>query len=668
MNTRRTSRTSTESAPRVLIVDDSLTVRMDLARLLAGAEFAPVPVANLADARLALATRPFALVVLDVLLPDGDGMDLLREIRLGKNHALPVLVLSSEAEVHDRLRGLATGADDYVGKPYDPTYLIARARELSRREPTAEARPTVLLVDDSATWREALSAALAREGYDVVTAATGEEGLRRAAHLMPSIILVDGHLPDIDGAIVIRRLRLDAALRHIPCLLVTGSEDERAELRALDAGADAFLRKESDLSLVLARIAATLRSSAIRSANYGASLSGPKRVLAVDDSATYLHELGAELHGEGYDVILARSGEEALDLLAVQSVDVVLLDVIMPGIGGSVCCRRIKDAPGLRDTPVVMLTALDGPDAVLEGLSAGADDFITKSSDFEILRARVRAQLRRRQLEDEARRFRAQLARIERESAEARAANELAETRAGLVAELERKNRELEAFSYSVSHDLRAPLRTIEGFSQALLEDHADQLDAAGRDYLMRVRRAADRMVELIEALLRLARVGTGELSPELVDLSFLARDVAADLELGDPGRTVDFTIEPGLVAHCDPRLMRIVLVNLLGNAWKFTKGVATPEVRFGMTPDAEGRPVYFVADNGVGFAMSRASKLFAPFSRLHSTEDYPGTGVGLATVARIVERHGGRIQVDSAPSRGATFSWTLGEPGRNAP
>ncbi len=233
------------------------------------------------------------------------------------------------------------------------------------------------------------------------------------------------------------------------------------------------------------------------------------------------------LREEGYDVVLAHSGEEALELLAVQPVDCILLDLMMPGIGGNETCRRIKGAPGMRDIPLIMLTALEDREAMIEGLGAGADDYIAKSSDFEVLRARLRSQIRRRQFEDEHRHLREQLLRSEIEAAEARAARELAETRAALVAELERKNAELEAFSYSVSHDLRAPLRAIDGFSQALLEDYSEKLDATGQDYLRRVRAAAQRMGVLIDDLLELSRVGRSELRRERTDLSTLARSVA---------------------------------------------------------------------------------------------------------------------------------------------
>lgn len=646
----------------VLIVDDSLTVRMDLAEAFGNAGMRPIPCATIAEARARLTQSPAAVVILDVLLPDGNGVDLLGELRAAPGgDRTVVLMLSTEAEVSDRIRGLRTGADEYVGKPYDTGYVIARAQELLRhRGSTASTTTSVLLIDDSVTFREALRVALERAGYAVFTASSGEEGLRAAAQLRPGAIVVDGVLPGIDGPTLIRRVRLDAALRGTPCLLLTASDDGGAELRALDAGADAFVRKEEEPDVILARLAAVLRRGAVATlADETASLLGPKKILAVDDSMTYLHELGTALRVEGYDVILAHSGEEALELLAIQSVDCILLDLLMPGLGGQETCRRIKAAPGVRDVPLIMLTALEDRDAMIAGLGAGADDYIPKSGEFEILRARVRAQIRRKQFEDENRRIREELLCKEMEATEARSARALAETRATLVEELERKNKELESFSYSVSHDLRAPLRSIDGFSQALLEDCGDRLDDKGRDYLGRVRAAAQRMGVLIDDMLELSSVGRAELRRGPTDLSELARVVMADLRRREPEREVDVRIEEGLECNVDARLVRIALDNLLGNAWKFTSKVSCAEIVVG-SERRDPETIFFVRDNGAGFDANYAEKLFQPFQRLHREAEFPGTGIGLATVHRIVERHGGRVWAEGLVGRGATVFFTL--------
>jgi signal transduction histidine kinase len=226
------------------------------------------------------------------------------------------------------------------------------------------------------------------------------------------------------------------------------------------------------------------------------------------------------------------------------------------------------------------------------------------------------------------------------------------------TAELEAVNRELDAFSYSVAHDLRAPLRSIDGFSQALLEDCADQLDEAGKKHLGRVRESARRMARLIDDLLALSRLTRAELRRQRVDLSALSREVAARLGQAKPDRRVVVAIQDGVVAEADPTLLAVVLENLFGNAWKFTAKRPDPRVELGV--QAGDPPVYFVRDNGAGFDMTYASKLFGAFQRLHSTSEFEGTGIGLAIVQRIVRRHGGRVWAEGAVGEGATIYFTL--------
>ncbi len=227
------------------------------------------------------------------------------------------------------------------------------------------------------------------------------------------------------------------------------------------------------------------------------------------------------------------------------------------------------------------------------------------------------------------------------------------------TAELEVVNRELEAFSYSVSHDLRAPLRAIAGFSGALLEDCADTLDAANQGHLRRIQAAAKRMDALIRDLLDLSRVTRANLDKQPTDLSALASEVAQELLEAQPLRAVDWVIAADLQAMADARLLRLVLENLFGNALKFTRKQARARIEFG-TIGAADETAYFVRDNGVGFDGGRVGELFAPFRRLHNESDFEGSGVGLATVQRIIHRHGGRVWADSAPGEGATFYFTL--------
>jgi len=649
----------------VLIVDDSLTVRMDLLEAFEAGGFQAIPSATAAQARDALTHQRVDVVVLDVLLPDGDGVDLLKELRASAQHQSKViLLLSTEAEVKDRIRGLRTGADDYVGKPYDAGYVVAKVRQLLRaRQTPTRHTTTVLVIDDSLTYRMELQQALWDEGYDVISAETGEDGLRLAADHRPGAVIVDGVLPGVDGATVIRRVRLDAALRDIPCLLLTASTDSDAELHVLDAGADAFVHKGETVAVVLAKLAAVLRQTAAATSADGTSLHGPKRILAVDDSPTYLDQVATCLREEGYDVVLARSGEEALDLLTTQTVDCILLDLVMPGLNGRETCLRIKAVPAVRDIPLIMITGMEDVDGMISGLRDGADDYIQKSAQMNVLKARVSAQIRRKHFQDENRRIRDQLLRKELEAAEARAARELAETRAALVEELEWKNRELEAFGYSVSHDLRNPLHIVDAFSVILLEDYGSVLDETAHEHLRRIHESARRMGNLIEALLLLSHVGRADLTRECVDLSAIAARVADDLRRDESEPTTTFNIEDGMTAQADANLVAVLMENLLGNAWKYTRRTPAPSIEVG-TLQVDGARIHFVRDNGAGFSMDQAETLFQPYKRLHTDAEFPGTGIGLATAHRVVDRHQGRIWATGHVGGGATFYFTLGPDG----
>ena len=248
-----------------------------------------------------------------------------------------------------------------------------------------------------------------------------------------------------------------------------------------------------------------------------------------------------------------------------------------------------------------------------------------------------------------------------RDSALQKARDELEQRVQERTAQLVAANKELEAFSYTVSHDLRGPLEIISTIGYILEKDYGKNLDAKGQEFLRDAQAAARRMSELIDQLLTLSRVATAEMRHEQVDLSTLAREVVADLERREPQRQVELVIQDGAVVEGDPTLLRVVIDNLLGNAWKYSSGQPRAHVEFGWLQQ-DGRRVYFVKDNGAGFDPAAAARLFQPFQRLHSTADFPGTGVGLATVQRIVARNGGHIWAEAAVGQGATFYFTWQE------
>jgi len=232
------------------------------------------------------------------------------------------------------------------------------------------------------------------------------------------------------------------------------------------------------------------------------------------------------------------------------------------------------------------------------------------------------------------------------------------------TAELRAANGELEGFAYAVSHDLRAPLRAMNGFSQALLEDYGPVLAGEGQVFLVQIMEASSRMGSLIDGLLLLSRCTRGELRRDRVDLTALALRLRDDLERGEPDRRVAWELQPGMTAWGDARMLEVMLGNLLGNAWKYTSQTASPRIR--MEPWGDGSQAAFrITDNGAGFDEAFADKLFVPFQRLHRQEEFPGLGIGLATAQRIIQRHGGSLKAASSPGHGATFTFALPDPER---
>ncbi|MBB5190748.1 DNA-binding response OmpR family regulator [Silvimonas terrae] len=702
----------------ILVVDDSLTVRADLLEALAAAGLSTLGCATLHEARAALASLPVALAILDVLLPDGDGIELLEEIRTTPHTAqLPVLMLSSEAEVRDRIRGLMTGSSDYIGKPYDRDYVVARVLQLARHgSPGTVHEPhSVLVIDDSSTFREALCGGLRSHGYTVYSASSGEEGLRSAAVNRPSLVIVDGVLPGIDGATVIRKLRLDTALRQTPCIMLTGSGEPGAELTALNSGADAFARKEEDLEMILARVQAVMRMAMTPPEEVeNSSLLGPKRILVVDDSATYLDTLAEALRGDGYDVIMAWSGEEALDMIAVQTVDCILLDRLMPGLGGTETCRRIKSSPILRDIPLIMLTGTEDREAMIEGLATGADDYVLKSNELEVLKARVSAQLRRKQFEDENRRIRLALAHKDMEATEARATRALAESRAELLSVLETQNQELgiandqlrlrqqeiddknqqlmeanrlkSEFLSTMSHELRTPLNAIIGFAELFKDGLLGPLTDDQQTYVAAIFDSGEHLLQLINEVLDLSKIEAGkmQLDVEPVDLEQMLSDSLSIVRERATISDIHIDWQPGnpvLMVRADRRRFRQILYNLLSNAVKFTpagghisltasqverQDAATrlPGFAAGIRmPLPQGEYPAFaqisVTDTGIGIAQSDSGRLFKPFTQLDSSlaRKVEGTGLGLAVVHQLAELHGGTVAMTSEPGVGSCFS-----------
>ena len=382
---------------------------------------------------------------------------------------------------------------------------------------------------------------------------------------------------------------------------------------------------------------------------------GRVSILLVDDQPANLLALEAMLQGLGQNLVKAESGREALKWLLTHDFAVILLDVKMPDMDGFETAALIRERDKSRYTPIIFLTAADKTHTeAVRGYAVGAVDYLVKPVVPEFVRSKVsvfvelakKSELLRRQAE--------QLREGEQ------AARELAETRAELLRDLEHKNQELESFSYAVSHDLRAPLRRIEAFGRAVLESQGERLDLDGRRFVNRIQEASRQLSQLIDDVLHLSKVSRAELRQQEVDLSALAGAILERLREGEVERVVETRVRPGVTVTGDGRLLRIALTNLLENAWKFTAREPAGRIEFGMT-SAAGEATYFVRDNGAGFDMAYVDRLFGPFQRLHLSSEYPGSGIGLATVQRIIHRLGGRVWAEGLVGQGATFSFTLG-------
>jgi signal transduction histidine kinase len=368
-------------------------------------------------------------------------------------------------------------------------------------------------------------------------------------------------------------------------------------------------------------------------------------LLIVDDEEHQVAALCATLRREGYDVIGAIGGEAALEQLRTAKFQLLLTDLQMPGLDGIGLLRAAREHDP--DLVGILMTGHGTVDRAVEAMQAGAIDFVTKPFQANRIVAALARALHVQRLQSENAALQQQLAK------------HVAELEAKNLA-LEAANKELDAFSHSVSHDLRAPLRAVNGFSEALIEDFAEQMPPEAQRLLRKVAGAATRMRTLVDDLLRFARLDQHALTRRPVDVTTLVHETVAELERDHCQRQVNVRIGELPDAHGDAVLLKQVFTNLLGNAFKFTSQLEQAQVEVGCEQSANGC-VYFVRDNGVGFNMQNAGRLFGAFQRLHAATQFEGTGIGLSLVRRIVERHGGAIWAESEPGKGATFRFTIG-------
>lgn len=392
-------------------------------------------------------------------------------------------------------------------------------------------------------------------------------------------------------------------------------------------------------------------------------------ILVVDDRRPNLLTLEALLAPLGENLILASSGREALRHILQTDIAVILMDVQMPGMDGLETASLIRERETSRYIPIIFITAVStDPQYIYQGYSVGAVDYITKPLDPLMLVSKVSVFVelykKEKQLQEQTRllheselealRMKQRERERENEQENIRAVNRMLEER------VQERTAELEAFCYSVSHDLRTPLRSINAVCSSLERDAREPLEDGTLTALKRIRQTASKMDELILALLQLSRITRAELHRGPVDMTTMAKSIVDELRAGERDRRVEVTIQEGLAATGDPVLMRSLLFNLIENAWKFTAEREDAKIEIGQFHDEGNRTVYYVKDNGAGFNPKYANKLFKPFERLHAEAGYSGNGIGLATVIRIVRKHGGNVWAEGKEDAGAQFFFTI--------
>jgi two-component system, sensor histidine kinase and response regulator len=396
--------------------------------------------------------------------------------------------------------------------------------------------------------------------------------------------------------------------------------------------------------------------------NVDACITG-STILIVDDTPYNLVVLFDYLNECGFEVLLAEDGESLLEQIKYVLPDIILLDIMMPGIDGFETCRRLKANEATKDIPVIFMTSLTDTKDKIKGFSVGAIDYVTKPLEHEEVFARVTTHLKLRSLQNK---LKEQNELLQQEIQERlkveREVNKLNESLKIRTVELEAMNQELEAFSYSVSHDLNNPIAIIKGFTALLQNSEIIKKNALEQKYITRIALATKRMEQLIEDLMHLSKVTRADMRFEPVALSEIVTDIVSSLKLKMAQRNINFIIAPDVVAYGDARLLRIVLENLLDNAYKYSEKKSYAQIEFGQDTTVVKSTAYFIRDNGVGFDPTLADKVFKPFVRLHTRKEFEGTGIGLATVQRIIQRHGGRIWAEAQLDAGATFYFTLNE------
>lgn len=531
----------------------------------------------------------------------------------------------------------------------------------------------LLVIEDSETQAVRLMLEFEAEGFTVSRVATAEQGLVFLQDQLPDLLIVDYFLPGMRGDAFCRQIRLHPRTRQLLLLMLTAESSPLTQVQLLDSGADEYVPKSEDFQVLLLRVQALLRKTAVRRLPLPVKPQmgfDRPRLLAIDDSPTYLEFLSFELEQEGYQVETANSGEKALAIFDTSRFDCVLIDLIMPGLDGIEVCRRLSEWSQEMRSPMalLMLTSHDKPEALAQALEAGADDFVGKQNDIVILKGRIRALLRRKFSQDENHRLLQEIILAKEQEAKlALAAKTEAENRAALATRLEQaltqlqaSKQELEQLAYVSAHDLQEPLRQLTNYSQLLGQRYGPVLTEQGLRYLEFIGRNTDRMRHQISALLSYLSVSTEPPAFQKLNCEPLLSQVQAGLEplLQETGGRISWPSPLPELRAC-PRQLELLLSHLIHNALRYRSPERVPEIRIQLEEGPE-EWCFCVQDNGLGIESRYFQQIFALFRHLEQRNAQTSSGMGLAICRKITERHGGRIWVDSESGQGSRFYATF--------
>ena len=583
----KTSSKINNSGIDILVVEDSPTQAEELLYTLIQNQFYVRKASNGKEAVSLIGQQKPMLVISDIMMPEMNGYELCQYIKENENlRDIPVILLTSLSDPQDIIRGLESGADNFIMKPFDETYLLSRIDYVVANQDLQRKERLEMGVEIFFGGKRYFINSQKRQILDLLIS-TYESAVKKNEELKKTQLELRILNEDLEKKVLER-----TALLTQEIVIRKKNEEELVKLRkAVDTSGEAIFLTD--------------RNGVIQ----------------------FINPEFTNLYGFTYSEVVGKATPRILKSGSLSHED-------YKGFWNKILNKETIKGEILNKTK----------DGRLVMIERSVSPFLDEENNIIGFLAVQRDITQRKQAEEEIQKLNSELE------------NRIVER----TAQLESAYKELEAFSYSVSHDLRAPLRSIDGFSSALLQNYSDKLDEKGEKYLHIISSATKKMNDLIEDLIGLSRVSRAVLDRTAVDLSMIVNNIISDLRKDDPDRSYEFIIEQGLSADCDKNLISIVIENLLRNSFKYSRNKPKTKIEFNVIKKEGEKNIYFVRDDGAGFDMKYAEKLFGPFQRLHSESEFPGTGIGLATVKRIINRHGGNIWAEAEIENGATFYFTL--------